>query len=660
MTRISPLTIGSMFLLASVVVPRGGLAQTETWTFRGHAVGRTNGTDAAGAFMPEVIRLENGTYRMYYATPTREIKYAESSDGVTWTVRGTVLQGSSDPQDLEYVISGPSVLRLLDGRYRMYYQSSKQSQPGEGPPKHHVRSAISSDGITFTREMGVRINIIDYDTSSPLRLAGHGRYFRAADGNVVAIFSGDFVSDMPGPSDLKMGISTDEGLTFSNFRTLYRDWHDPIVLAVNGGYRMYATYLAERQGLAFSPDGYNWPASMTDVRFVDATGNAMTEGNSGVGDIGGVVLPTGDVLLYTNLGNPSTDVVYFDTVRRGFAYSGVVDNRLRSVDFNGDGRGDVFAYAPATGDWAMRLESGSLRIVREGRWSAWTIKAADFNGDRLTDLFLYDPITGVWYKAINTGANNFAYFGGTWSPDWSVAIVELNGDGRSDVFLYNVENGMWFRALTNADGTGFASYVRGDWSPDWQIHPVDFNADGLSDLFLYNTARGWWFRAINDGIRFSYAGGIWDPGWEVFPADLNGDGRQDLFLYNSTTGLWFRVLFDGTTFSYSGSVWSPNWAISVGDFNGDSRHDLFLYNPVSGVWFKVLSTGAGGFTYTGGLWSAGWRVSTTDFNGDGRDDLFLYDSSTRMYFQVLSTASGEFAYAGDTVNTSVTWVVDRP
>ncbi|HHT9116524.1 MAG TPA: hypothetical protein ACFYEL_08650, partial [Candidatus Wunengus californicus] len=255
----------------------------------------------------DVILLDNGNYRMYYDQMSF-IKYAESSDGVSWTIKGTVLQGSSDPSDREYSVKGPSVLKLPDGRYRMYYQSGPQNQPME-EPKYHVRSAISQDGVNFTIE-GVRIEISSVDSSSPLKLAGHGTYFIASDGTYVGIFSGNFKDEM-GPSELVMATSSD-GLTFGNFRMLYEDWHDPIVIKVSSGYRMYATYLLEEQGTALSSDGLTWPSQMTQVSFVDSSGNILTEGEQGVGDFGGVLQPSGTVRLFSNYGNPSENIAYYD------------------------------------------------------------------------------------------------------------------------------------------------------------------------------------------------------------------------------------------------------------------------------------------------------------------------------------------------------------
>ncbi|MBI3928830.1 MAG: hypothetical protein HY319_25035 [Armatimonadetes bacterium] len=287
------------------------------WVFRGYTVGTVPGNETPPATlslsMADVIRLENGTYRMYYGAAVdgglTAIKYAESNDGIQWTVRGTVLAGSANPADREALISGPSVLRLPNGQYRMYYQST--INPQGGPFAYHVRSAISNDGVNFTRE-GVRIDIAPFDSTTGLRLAGHGTYFRSANGTYVGIFSGEFTTDPQGPSDLKMATSAD-GLTFGSFSTLYTDWHDPIVIPTGSGYRMYATYLLEKQGTAFSADGLTWPLSPNDTSFVNANGDPLTEGNSGVGDIGGVMLPSGVFRLFTNFGVPNTDnIVYFE------------------------------------------------------------------------------------------------------------------------------------------------------------------------------------------------------------------------------------------------------------------------------------------------------------------------------------------------------------
>ncbi|MDQ7826083.1 MAG: hypothetical protein RDV48_24990 [Candidatus Eremiobacteraeota bacterium] len=283
---------------------------SETWILQGYALGKDAGNETGGAGMADIVYFSSGVYRMYYGhSATRSIKYAESTNAINWTVKGTCVTPTDDASARDYTVSGPSVLKLTDGRYRMYYQAGAYMAPG-GTAKYQVRSAISNDGVTFTKE-GVRIDISPYDSSAVLQLAGHGTYFYATNGKVVGIFSGEFTGTS-GPSDLIMSTSSD-GLTFGNFTKLYDDWHDPIVILANGQYQMYSTYLLEKQGLAYSTDGVTWPSQQpTTIYMKNSSGTVLTEGNSGVGDIAGVLLTTGSVMLYTNYGALSSEnIVYF-------------------------------------------------------------------------------------------------------------------------------------------------------------------------------------------------------------------------------------------------------------------------------------------------------------------------------------------------------------
>lgn len=313
---VQPTVLGEFGRLNEVsrsISPSPSPATKETWVLKGYAVGKKASNDTGNPMMAEVVRLTDNTYRMYYGwagpNQTTAIKSATSKDGKTWTVEsGYRLQGASDNSDREHVVSGPSLVHLADGRWRMYYQSSPQIQQGKAP-SFHVRSAISTDGLTFTRE-GVRIEISPYSTTTGLSLAGHGTYFMAGDGTYVGIFSGNLASNQQ-PSDLVMATSKD-GLTWGTFKKLYTQWHDPVVLKTKNGYIIYATYLTEKQGMAVSTDGLTWPNQMTDITMQDQSGKTLTEGNSGVGDIGGVVNADGTIRLYVNYGNPSDSIGYLE------------------------------------------------------------------------------------------------------------------------------------------------------------------------------------------------------------------------------------------------------------------------------------------------------------------------------------------------------------
>ncbi|MFQ6015984.1 MAG: hypothetical protein ACE5NP_11145 [Anaerolineae bacterium] len=75
--------------------------------------------------IPDTIAMDGGL-RMYYHSPDKRILSAFSADGLNWQPEGVRLEpgpvGSFDANGVE----SPSVVRLPDGRYRMYYVTSEQ------------------------------------------------------------------------------------------------------------------------------------------------------------------------------------------------------------------------------------------------------------------------------------------------------------------------------------------------------------------------------------------------------------------------------------------------------------------------------------------------------------------------------------------------------
>ncbi|GMR19248.1 MAG: hypothetical protein BMS9Abin34_380 [Patescibacteria group bacterium] len=105
--------------------------------------------------MPTVIVLPNGRWRMYFIA-SREIKSAVSDDGVNWTVEKGVRiapGGESDPDGIAH----PAVIILPKGGYRLYYDG--EIRRTEQDFTRRILSARSTDGLTWTKEEGVRINI---------------------------------------------------------------------------------------------------------------------------------------------------------------------------------------------------------------------------------------------------------------------------------------------------------------------------------------------------------------------------------------------------------------------------------------------------------------------------------------------------------------------
>ena len=288
-----------------------------SFSFNSLAVGEELGEIFDGAiFMPEIITLDDGTYRMFYTVASSmdsevgsEIRYADSSDGFQWESKGVALSGGKDTNSPDFLLGGASVVRLENGDWRMYYRATQWYKEISSKPLYQNFSAISKDGEVFTRELGTRISIQHYDNDSQFSIAGHGRYFQNDDGLFIGIFSANYI-DASGASDLVL-MTSEDGLNWGNFRTLYEDWHDPTVIIKDGQFVMYATYLQESQGVAVSRDGLNWPAEMTNVDFLNEEGDRLTEGEDGVADLGAFLTKDNEILIFTNYGHPGRNIAIF-------------------------------------------------------------------------------------------------------------------------------------------------------------------------------------------------------------------------------------------------------------------------------------------------------------------------------------------------------------
>lgn len=99
---------------------------------------------------PEVVKLPDGTYRMYYGVEPEqknrlEVYASNSVDGKTWT---------QDPRNYGTKYGFIDILKLADGSYRMYYYHTSERV---------IKSALSTDGLNWTDEPGIRLDNIDSD-----------------------------------------------------------------------------------------------------------------------------------------------------------------------------------------------------------------------------------------------------------------------------------------------------------------------------------------------------------------------------------------------------------------------------------------------------------------------------------------------------------------
>jgi sucrose-6-phosphate hydrolase SacC (GH32 family) len=110
--------------------------------------------DAAALGQP-CVRLEEGTFRMWYAGAAADLRgrilLAESPDGVQWTrTGGPALDVAAAGAWDGWTLDTPEVVRAGDTWYLYYFGQREEAVP-EGSS---IGLATSSDGVTFTRHQG--------------------------------------------------------------------------------------------------------------------------------------------------------------------------------------------------------------------------------------------------------------------------------------------------------------------------------------------------------------------------------------------------------------------------------------------------------------------------------------------------------------------------
>jgi hypothetical protein len=266
----------------------------------------------------------------------------------------------------------------------------------------------------------------------------------------------------------------------------------------------------------------------------------------------------------------------FTTVQatRGIAGFDLANGADRAVafDFNGDGKDDLFIYRPGQGI-AYVLQSngnGTFTAVQMTHGIAGydlanladRAVALDFNGDGKDDLFLYRPGAGsqAWLLQSN-GNGTFTTVQSTRgisgydlaNPADRAVALDFNGDGKDDLFLYRPGAGSQAWLLqSNGNGTfttvqstqGIAGYDLASGAD--RAVAFDYDGDGRGDLFLYRPGAGgttWVLRSNGNGtFEIKGAGqgiGAYDFAGstdEVIKLDYDGDRTDGLFVFRPGQG----------------------------------------------------------------------------------------------------------------------------
>ncbi|MCC6932523.1 MAG: VCBS repeat-containing protein [Deltaproteobacteria bacterium] len=187
------------------------------------------------------------------------------------------------------------------------------------------------------------------------------------------------------------------------------------------------------------------------------------------------------------------------------------------------------------------MASASVEVANKGIASDSLTVSTDFDGDGKGDLFAYDPSIGKFYvrRSSNKTVGSFILGGKGLTP----TLGDFNGDGRGDLAVFSRTSGRWIVRLT-----GIASYrltlgSRGDYPV-----PGDYLGLGCTQLATYNLRRGRWTigscvnpssslqvkAAAPTTVTFGGSAG----GLMAVPSDYDCDGRTDLAVFNRYTARW--------------------------------------------------------------------------------------------------------------------------
>ena len=124
--------------------------------------------DSAVAGGPNIVKLPNGTLRMYYYgySDRYRILSAHSTDGLNWTKEEGVRldAGPAGSYDSDGVVNS-RVIRVAGGNYLMFYCGN-----GGSPAENRILRAVSTDGLNFTKATGFCIE------AAQLTALGYGSF----------------------------------------------------------------------------------------------------------------------------------------------------------------------------------------------------------------------------------------------------------------------------------------------------------------------------------------------------------------------------------------------------------------------------------------------------------------------------------------------------
>ena len=215
-------------------------------------------------------------------------------------------------------------------------------------------------------------------------------------------------------------------------------------------------------------------------------------------------------------------------------------------DYNGDGYGDVYWYAPGTARDVLALNpqfasGGSAFTIMTGPVlsASYLLRSGDFDNDGYDDLFAFGP--GATDDIIFYGSSTGAFTKVVLSPingAYIPAVGDFNGDGYSDILFYLPGTGSEY-LWSGGVGRAFTKQQLPPINGTYKLVVGNYDGANGDDLFFYvpGTGADYLWRGQTGGFGVFLKGPKSINGTYAYQStgDFNCDGFDDLLLYNPNT-----------------------------------------------------------------------------------------------------------------------------
>ncbi len=238
---------------------------------------------------------------------------------------------------------------------------------------------------------------------------------------------------------------------------------------------------------------------------------------------------------------------------------------VAAADFMGDGKlavvtdswgHDEILLIPGDGQGNLILPG---KAFHTGKRPYQRLRSADFNKDGKPDVVTTDQDINAVTILLGDGKGGFREAPGSPFPaggaPWSLAIDDVNRDGNLDLVVIPYDQDLTDPkqlgvTVLLGDGRGSFTTMRGSpfslagcKGPD-RVATGDIKGDGFRDIVVScaQNDKVFFFMGTKDG-RFRISSRSVETGWSgLAVADLNGDGKDDVVVPNNTQGT-ITILF---------------------------------------------------------------------------------------------------------------------